>query len=77
VPCWSVSRWRRPRPSYVDAFVLTATQYDDPRIEWLAQERIPFVAFGRPWGAEQMDDPHRLWVDVDGSSRFVVNGPTG
>jgi len=50
----------------VDAFVLTATQYDDPRIEWLARERIPFVAFGRPWGAENADDPDRLWVDVDG-----------
>ena len=50
----------------VDAFVLTATQYDDPRIEWLARERIPFVAFGRPWGSEGIDDPDRLWVDVDG-----------
>jgi DNA-binding LacI/PurR family transcriptional regulator len=50
----------------VDAFVLTATQYDDPRIEWLARERVPFVAFGRPWGAEHLDDPERLWVDVDG-----------
>jgi DNA-binding LacI/PurR family transcriptional regulator len=50
----------------VDAFVLTATQYDDPRIEWLARERIPFVAFGRPWGAADLDDPERLWVDVDG-----------
>ncbi len=50
----------------VDAFVLTSTQYDDPRIAWLARERIPFVAFGRPWGAETVDDPARLWVDVDG-----------
>jgi DNA-binding LacI/PurR family transcriptional regulator len=50
----------------VDAFMLTATQYDDTRIEWLARERIPFVAFGRPWGAEHLDDPDRLWVDVDG-----------
>jgi DNA-binding LacI/PurR family transcriptional regulator len=50
----------------VDAFVLTATEYDDPRIEWLARERMPFVAFGRPWGAAHLDDPERLWVDVDG-----------
>jgi DNA-binding LacI/PurR family transcriptional regulator len=50
----------------VDAIVLTATQYDDPRIEWLAREGIPFVAFGRPWGMEEVDDPARLWVDVDG-----------
>lgn len=50
----------------VDAFVLTSTQYDDPRIAWLVRERIPFVAFGRPWGAENPDDPSLLWVDVDG-----------
>ena len=52
----------------VDAIVLTATQYDDPRIAWLARERIPFVAFGRPWGTEELDDPARLWVDVDGQA---------
>ncbi len=52
----------------VDAVVLTATQYDDPRIEWLARERMPFVAFGRPWGSETVDDPARLWVDVDGEA---------
>jgi DNA-binding LacI/PurR family transcriptional regulator len=52
----------------VDAFVITATQYDDPRIAWLARERIPFVAFGRPWGSEDADDPARLWVDVDGQN---------
>ncbi len=49
----------------VDAFVITATQYNDPRIAWLVAEQIPYVAFGRPWG-ENMDDPDRLWVDVDG-----------
>ena len=42
--------------------------YDDPRIEWLAKERMPFVAFGRPWGVENIDDPERLWVDVDGQA---------
>lgn len=52
----------------VDAIVLTATQYDDPRIAWLARERIPFVAFGRPWGSADLDDPARLWVDVDGQA---------
>jgi DNA-binding LacI/PurR family transcriptional regulator len=50
----------------VDAFVVTSTSYDDPRIEWLARERMPFVAFGRPWGSEHLDDPERMWVDVDG-----------
>ncbi|MGN6502831.1 MAG: substrate-binding domain-containing protein, partial [Pseudolysinimonas sp.] len=62
-----IRHYRRLRDGAdVDAFVLTATEYNDPRIEWLAHERIPFVAFGRPWGAEQLDDPERLWVDVDG-----------
>ena len=50
----------------VDAIVVTATFYDDPRIEWLAAHRMPFVAFGRPWGRADLDDPDRLWVDVDG-----------
>lgn len=52
----------------VDAFILTSTQYDDPRIAWLVRERLPFVAFGRPWGAETGDDPALLWVDVDGEA---------
>jgi DNA-binding LacI/PurR family transcriptional regulator len=52
----------------VDAFVLTGTRYDDRRIEWLAGQRVPFVAFGRPWGAAHLDDPERLWVDVDGQA---------
>lgn len=50
----------------VDAFVLIGDSRDDPRVEWLERERIPFVSFGRPWGAPRMDDPGRLWVDVDG-----------
>ena len=49
----------------VDAFVLTATLYDDPRIAWLIAQDVPFVTFGRPWG-EDMDSPDHLWVDVDG-----------
>jgi DNA-binding LacI/PurR family transcriptional regulator len=62
-----IGHYRRLRDGAdIDAFVVTATQYDDPRIEWLAGERIPFVAFGRPWGSEHLDDPERLWVDVDG-----------
>lgn len=52
----------------VDGVVLTATRYDDPRAAWLAREGIPFVAFGRPWGAESVEDPERLWVDVDGQA---------
>ncbi|WP_309617816.1 LacI family DNA-binding transcriptional regulator [Salinibacterium sp.] len=49
----------------VDAFIVTATRYADPRIDWLIAERVPFVSFGRPWGAD-MDARNHLWVDVDG-----------
>ena len=49
----------------VDAFVVTATRHADPRIGWLTAERVPFVSFGRPWGAD-MDAANHLWVDVDG-----------
>lgn len=49
----------------VDAFVVTATGFGDPRIQWLIEQKVPFVSFGRPWG-EAMDSPDHLWVDVDG-----------
>lgn len=63
-----IEQFRRLRDAAdVDAFVLTATRYEDTRIEWLVRERVPFVAFGRPWG-EDLDSPDRLWVDVDGYS---------
>jgi DNA-binding LacI/PurR family transcriptional regulator len=52
----------------VDAFVLTSTVYRDPRTEWLIENRVPFVTFGRPWGIDDMNDPSHLWVDVDGWS---------
>ncbi|MCU1534331.1 MAG: transcriptional regulator [Glaciihabitans sp.] len=52
----------------VDAFVLTSTFYGDPRTEWLIENAMPFVTFGRPWGIDDMNDPQHLWVDVDGSS---------
>lgn len=48
----------------VDAFVLTQTHHDDPRLAFLAERGTPVVSFGRPWGAE--DDHH--WVDVDGAA---------
>lgn len=50
----------------VDAFVLTATFHGDPRTEWLIENGLPFVTFGRPWGIDDMNDPQHLWVDVDG-----------
>lgn len=49
-----------------DAIIVTSTRHDDPRIEWLVRERMPFVAFGRPWGSESLDSAERRWVDVDG-----------
>ena len=48
----------------VDAFVLTDTAHDDPRIPWLIEHRQPFVLFGRPWGVQDCDDI--AWVDIDG-----------
>ncbi|MDO8337868.1 MAG: LacI family DNA-binding transcriptional regulator [Microcella sp.] len=51
--------------SDVDAFVLIGTDHGDSRIAWLVENRVPFVSFGRPWGAET-PDPHHRWVDVDG-----------
>ena len=54
--------------SDVYAFVLTATFHGDPRTEWLIDNHVPFVTFGRPWGIDDMNDPQHLWVDVDGSA---------
>lgn len=50
----------------VDAFVLTATFFGDPRVRWLVDERVPFVSFGRLWGEEASTAPDHRWVDVDG-----------
>ncbi|MCU1441298.1 MAG: transcriptional regulator [Rhodoglobus sp.] len=63
-----IEEFRRLRDGAdVDAFIVTATRYADPRIDWLVAEKVPFVAFGRPWG-EDLNSPDRLWVDVDGHS---------
>jgi DNA-binding LacI/PurR family transcriptional regulator len=48
----------------LDGFVLTGTHTRDRRTAWLQQRRIPFVTFGRPWGAAA----GHSWVDVDGAS---------
>lgn len=50
----------------IDAFVLTSTQHDDPRVEWLLDNDVAFATFGRPWGATNLADPRHPWVDVDG-----------
>lgn len=50
----------------VDAFILTDTTHQDPRIAWLIEHDQTFVLFGRPWGVPNMYDPVIPWVDVDG-----------
>jgi DNA-binding LacI/PurR family transcriptional regulator len=49
----------------MDAFVLTGTHHGDLRTRWLREQGLPFVTFGRPWGAEEEKHP---WVDVDGAA---------
>ncbi len=48
----------------LDAFVLTSTHHGDVRTSWLTDRKVPFVTFGRPWGAP---DTHS-WVDVDNAA---------
>ena len=48
----------------LDGFVLTSTHHGDVRTSWLAERGVPFVTFGRPWGAP---DSHP-WVDVDNAT---------
>ncbi|WP_375383688.1 LacI family DNA-binding transcriptional regulator [uncultured Microbacterium sp.] len=52
----------------VDAVVITGTFHGDPRTGWLSARGVPFVAFGRPWGVDDVADPAHLWVDVDGAA---------
>lgn len=51
----------------IDGFVLTSTHQDDVRTAWLLDQRVPFVAFGRPWNGGDADAAHS-WVDVDGGA---------
>ncbi|WP_169581124.1 MULTISPECIES: LacI family DNA-binding transcriptional regulator [Microbacterium] len=52
----------------IDAVVITGTFHGDPRTRWLVERGIPFVAFGRPWGDDDVAAPAHLWVDVDGAA---------
>lgn len=53
----------------IDGFVLVDTHHDDARTAWLLDHDVPFVAFGRPWGAGARGiESEHPWVDVDGSS---------
>jgi DNA-binding LacI/PurR family transcriptional regulator len=66
-PAEEIEQIRRLRDGAdVDAFVLTATFDNDPRPDWLIENKVPFVTFGRPWGIDDMDEPHHRWVDIDG-----------
>lgn len=47
----------------VDAFILAGIEYDDPRIKYLSDLRVPFSAFGR---AERNDCS--VCIDVDGAA---------
>lgn len=50
----------------IDGFVLTSTHQGDLRTRWLIDHDVPFVTFGRPWGAPR--DVDHPWVDVDGAA---------
>ncbi len=52
----------------VDAVVLTGTNSVDCRAARLRKRNIPFVAFGRPWWADDVDRAGHPWVDVDGAA---------
>lgn len=61
-----ITQFRRLRDGAdVDAVIITGTTFRDARIEWLVENEVPFVSFGRPWGSA-FDDPAVPWVDVDG-----------
>ena len=53
------------RSTAVDAFVVTDTYLGNPPATWLEENRVPFVAFGRPWEDPEATHP---WVDVDGAA---------
>lgn len=54
------------RTSSIDVAVLTDTLTGDVRPSGLAAAGVPFVAFGRPWGA--LAGSSHYWLDVDGSA---------
>src|SRR3954471_3311516 len=57
------------RSAAVDAFVITDTYRGNPQAAWLAEQGVPFVAFGRPWGDAAAGHP---WVDVDGRAGVAL-----
>lgn len=51
------------RSKAVDGFVLSETNYDDPRIAHLRRAEVPFSVFGRTG-----DEQEHGWVDVDNAA---------
>lgn len=50
----------------VDGFIVTRTEVNDPRVEFLLSRNFPFVAHGRT------GDPSRYsWFDIDNEAAFV------
>ncbi len=54
------------RRGVVDGFVLSETDYDDKRVDYLLERGIPFVTFGRTAGSDR-----HFWVDVDGEAGMM------
>ncbi|MGI8518757.1 MAG: LacI family DNA-binding transcriptional regulator [Acidimicrobiia bacterium] len=54
------------RSGVVDGFVLSETDYDDGRVDYLLERGIPFVTFGRTAGSDR-----HFWVDVDGEAGMM------
>ncbi|WJL96104.1 LacI family DNA-binding transcriptional regulator [Microbacterium sp. ET2] len=52
----------------IDAAVITGTAFGDPRTGWLDGRRLPYAAFGRPWGGGDVWESGHSWVDVDGAA---------
>ncbi|MGP5076832.1 LacI family DNA-binding transcriptional regulator [Brachybacterium alimentarium] len=53
----------------LDGFLLTSTNHGDHRSDWLREQGIPFVAFGRPWGRDDAATSHdHDWIDIDGGA---------
>ncbi|MCS6711526.1 LacI family DNA-binding transcriptional regulator [Brachybacterium sp. EF45031] len=64
-----IARFAELRATYsLDGFLLTSTARGDRRPTWLAEQGIPFVVFGRPWGSGTDGNAVAAhdWVDVDG-----------
>ena len=55
---------------FVDGVIISATRRHDPRIEFLAKRKIPFVALGR-----SLTDAGQAWLDIDfeGMAQASIN----